>query len=311
MPSHESEILYREQVARIPHRGVAGYFGPNTITWRLYREPAVILGGARALLLQIAHPAVAEGVARYSNFKADALGRGFRTFAAMAMIYFGDDAQARATALRLHRVHSHIRGQYPLPDGSARPFVATEPDLLLWVLATLTDTTLLVFENIPLPGLPPDWRERFFEESKIAARLLGIPEEHYPADLPAFREYMDQILHAPLLGSAPVCRDLAAAIVYHKYSPARLSKLLAAGWLPGPLSERLGIMVRQPERRLRRLLRFANAGYRLLPPGLRYAPAYYQAMDRIARSKGKRPPLLGRWYNMLARKMRFPLGLEV
>jgi uncharacterized protein (DUF2236 family) len=310
MKPNQLDAAYGERVAQIPFDPVAGYFGPDSISWRLYREPIVILGGPRALLLQIAHPAVAVGVERYSNFRADALGRGLRTFLAMASIYFGDAAQARATAGRLYRIHSHIRGAYATPgQPGEHAFVATDPDLLSWVLATLTDTTLLVFENIALPGLPPDWRERFYAESRIAARLLGIPDEFYPADLASFRTYFDSMLHSDLLGSSPVCRELADAIVYHRFSPAPLSKLLAAGWLPDPLSARLGVTTRQPQSRLRRLLRGVQAGYRLLPRGLRYSPAYYQAQARLARSRGARPPLLGRWYDWLARRLPFPLGL--
>lgn len=289
----------------------AGYFGPGSVTWRLYREPAVLLGGVRALLLQIAHPAVAEGVARYSNFKADALGRGMRTFQAMAMIYFGDRAQAEATGARLHRIHSGIRGTAPVEAGqAASAFVATDPALMCWVLATLTDTTLLVFGKITPRGLLADWREQFFEESKTAAALLGIPAGDYPADLKAFREYFAGMLHSDLLGATPVCREVAQAIVGHRYTPTPLAKLLAAGWLPAALCERLAVTAgRYPEKRLARLLRVAQAGYRLLPPGLRYSPAYYQALRRIAVAKGSRGPMLGVCYDWLARRAMLPLGL--
>lgn len=290
----------------------AGYFGPNSVTWQLYREPAVVIGGVRALLLQIAHPAVAEGVARYSNFKKDALGRGMRTFEAMATIYFGNRRQADATAARLQRIHSGIQGRAPQEAGGASAaFVATDPDLMCWVLATLTDTTLLVFEKITPHGLPADWRERFFEESKTAAAILGIPAENYPENLAAFRDYFSNMLNGSLLGSLPVCREMAQAIIRHRYTPTPLAKLLAAGWLPAPLCERLGVSVaRRPQQRLERLLRMADWGYRGLPPGLRYAPAYYQALRRIARAEGAKGPMLGRWYDWLARRAMLPLGLR-
>ncbi len=294
------------------NKGIAGYFGPDSITWRLYREPAVVLGGVRALLLQIAHPAVAEGVARFSNFQKNALGRGMRTFEAMATIYFGSRRQADATAARLQRIHSGIRSQAPLEAGGPpADFVATDPDLMCWVLATLTDTTLLVFDKITPRGLPPDWQEQFFEESKTAAAVLGIPLEHYPGDLEAFRAYFSNMLNGNLLGAMPVCREVAQAIVCHRYTPTPLAKLMAAGWLPAPLCERLGVTAgRHPERRLGRLLSMAHWGYRMLPPGLRYAPAYYQALRRIALSEGEKGPVLGRWYDWLARRAVLPLGLK-
>ena len=294
--------------AKSSNTAVAGYFGPGSMTWRLYREPIVIIGGVRALLLQVAHPAVAEGVAHFSNFKKDALGRGFRTFSAMAMIYFGDKDQADTVAQRLFRVHSAIRG--PLPDG--QPYRATDPGLLLWVLATLTETTIQVFEQVPVKDLPSDWREQFYAESKVAARLLGIPAEAYPPDLPAFRRYFTEMLHGPVLGSTSTTREVAQAILQHRWTPTGLANLLAAGGLPEPLALRLGVGIpRNYAARYARWLQLVRGLYRLLPRRLRYSPAYYQALRRIAQAEGKRVPLLGRWYDWLARTTNIPLGLQV
>ncbi len=289
--------------------GIAGYFGPQSMTWQLYREPITLLGGVRALLLQVAHPAVAEGVAHFSNFKKDALGRGFRTFSAMAMIYFGTKDQADAVAQRLWRVHSAIKG--PLPDGENR-YQATDPNLLLWVLATLTETTLQVFEQVPIKGLPSDWREQFYAESKTAATLLGITADVYPADLSAFRQYFTDMLNSPLLGSTANTYEVAQSILQHRFTPTRLANLLAAGGLPEPLAGRLGVKTpRHYERRFARLLKIVRGVYRLIPSGLRYTPAYYQASRRIARAEGKHEPLLGRWYDWLAKTANIPLGLNV
>jgi uncharacterized protein (DUF2236 family) len=289
---------------------VTGYFGPDTVTWRLYREPLFVLGGVRALLLQIAHPAVADGVARFSNFKSDPFGRGYRTFAAMAQIYFGDKTQADRMAQRLWRIHEGIQGAYPDPHAGAKPYTANDPGLLLWVLATLTETTLRVYERIPLKGLPVDWREQFYEESKIAARVLGIPAGAYPPDLQSFETYFEGILHGDLLGAAPVCREQAQAIVYHPRSVPSIASVFAAGWLPPALMLRLGIEAGpDPETRLDRYLRRFAFFYRLLPRFLRYNPAYQQALYRIAQAEGRRGPLMGRFFSWLAAYVKVPLGL--
>jgi uncharacterized protein (DUF2236 family) len=308
MDSARAEATYLQRLAEIPHGGVAGYFGPDSVTWRLYREPLVLLGGPRALLLQIAHPAVAQGVAHYSKFKTDALRRGLRTFAAMATIYFGDDEQARTTAVRLYRIHSGIRGRFQ-SGGAESEFVATQAELLLWVLATLTDTTLLMFRHAPPRGVGRDWAQRFFEESKIAARLLGIPTEIYPPDLAAFARYMADMLHADLLGSDPLSRELARDILWHRLFPSPAHPL-AGAWLPGGLAERLGVNVRHAGTRAGRMLPLAIGAYRLLPPPLRYAPAYHQAMHRLSRHAGRRPSLIGSVYQSLARRFAVPLALE-
>lgn len=283
-----------------------GYFGPDSVTWQLYREPLMLTGGIRALLLQVAHPSVADGVARFSNFKADPFGRGYRTFAAMAMIYFGSKTQAEQTAQRLWRIHSAIKGEMP------RPYVANQSELLLWVFATLTDTTLRVFERMPLEGLPSDWQERFYAESRVAARLLGIPEECYPADLQAFDLYFKSMLEGDLLGSADTCREVAQAILQHPSAPNQLAALMATGWLPAPLCARLGLDVRdEAVTKLDRWLRRFYAFYRLIPTSLRWNPAYHQALYRIAVAQGEKPALAGRFYQGLAKRMKVPLGLVI
>lgn len=291
----------------------SGYFGPDTVTWQLYREPLFVFGGLRALLLQIAHPAVADGVARYSGFQADPFGRGYRTFAAMAMIYFGTKKQAEATAQRLWRIHSGVKGYYPIPNPPSQiPYSANDPDLLLWVLATLTDITLQVYQRIPFGNLPSGWQERFYEESKITARLFGIPDEVYPSDLQAFQVYFEKMLTSDLLGSTPTCRDVAQAIVRHPRAPKKLFALLAAGWLPAALCQRLGIVGGpNPEIRLDHWLRRIGRVYRILPCWLRCNPAYHQAKYRIAKAGGEAPTWAGRFFTWLGKRVNVPLGLEV
>jgi len=286
-------------------KNAIGYFGPNSITWQLYREQLSIAGGVRALLLQVAHPAVADGVARYSNFKADPFGRGYRTFAAMAMIYFGSKTQAEQTAQRLWRMHSAIKGDAP------NAYSANDPQLLLWVLATLTETTLQVHRRMPLPGLPPDWQTRFYEESKVAAQLLGIPAEVYPPDLQAFEAYFKTMLDGELLGSTDTCRQVAQSIVQHPRAPKKLANLLATGWLPEPLCVRLGIAVSpDADAKLARFLRHYLWVYRLIPKILRWSPSYHQAIYRIAIAQGTRPPWAGRFFNWLGKWMKVPFGLK-
>ncbi len=284
-----------------------GFFGPETMTWRLYREPFFLLGGVRALLLQIAHPAVAEGVARFSNFQQDPFGRGYRTFEAMATIYFGDCGQAEATAARLWRRHEGING-----EAAGAPFRANDPQLLLWVLATLTETTLQVYRHLPDTSLPPDWEEQFYEESKIAARLLHIPDEAYPPSLAAFMDWWHGMLNGPVLGSTERCREVAQSIVRHPRAPKKLAVLLAAGWLPESLCLRLGIPYEQrPPERLQRFLSRSGWWYRFLPIILRRNPAWQQAMYRIARAENRTGSIPGRFYFWLGQRYNVPLGIRL
>jgi uncharacterized protein (DUF2236 family) len=281
-----------------------GYYGPDTITWQLYREPLFVFGGIRALLLQVAHPSVADGVARFSQFKTDPFGRGYRTFAAMATLYFGTKTHAQKTAQRLRQLHAGIRGETP------QSYTANDPDLLCWVFATLTDTTLQVYTKLPVKDLPGDWQERFYEESRIAAALLGIPDAYYPPDLPAFERYFSGMLQGDLLGSRPVCREVAQSIVGHPRAPGRLTRLLATGWLPPAICQKLGLVpderaAGRMDRWLKRMFRV----YQFIPEFFRCNPAYRQACYRLAVAEGVKPAPAERFYHFLTQRMRIPLAL--
>src|SRR3712207_9141309 len=90
--------------------GKSGLFGPGTVTWKVNREMVLLAGGGRALLLQVAHPLVAAGVAEHSNYREDPWGRLYRTLDVTTKITFGDTETARETSERLARMHTRVRG---------------------------------------------------------------------------------------------------------------------------------------------------------------------------------------------------------
>lgn len=160
----------------------AGLFGPRSAVWRINREAVTFLGGGRAALLQLAHPYVAHGVDQHSTTRTDTLGRFVRTFENVFAMVYGDLDAALASARRVHTVHTHITG--PLGDGS--PYAANTPEALLWVHATLWDTSIQVYELVMRP-LGDEEKAAYYEETKRFAALFGIPPEIVPPDWRAFR----------------------------------------------------------------------------------------------------------------------------
>jgi len=79
--------------------GDPGLTGPGSVTWRIARERVVPLGGLSALLLQLAHPLVAAGVAEHSSFHADPTKRLLLTLEMLLVTTFGDIRQADETAV--------------------------------------------------------------------------------------------------------------------------------------------------------------------------------------------------------------------
>ena len=123
-----------------------GLYGPGSEAWRLNREAALLLGaGPRALLMQIAHPLVAEGVDQHSDFRADPWSRLAGTVRSYLRIVYGTTAQARGEIRRLNGLHRSIGGPVRDPDAARRfgaAYDARDPALSLWVHATLVDSTL-------------------------------------------------------------------------------------------------------------------------------------------------------------------------
>jgi uncharacterized protein (DUF2236 family) len=218
----------------------AGLYGPGSEAWRLNREAALLLGaGPRALLLQIAHPLVAEGVDQHSDFRADPWARLAGTLRSYLRIVYGTGTAARAEIRRLNGLHRTIGG--PVRDEAAAALLgvaydARDPALSLWVHATLVDSTLATGDAWLSP-IPRDVRARFYAETVPVARLFGVPEALLPADIDAFDGYVASMLSpdGPVHPTA-TARELAMAILHPPLAPVVESGPVAArvGGLAGP-----------------------------------------------------------------------------
>ncbi len=193
------------------YRAIDGMYGPASEQWALAREAMLLLGaGPRALLLQIAHPAVAAGVDEHSDFRADPWRRLAATLKSYLTIVYGSGPAARAEIRRLDRLHAAIEGA---------GYRARDPELSLWVHATLVDSTLVANERWIGP-LTPERRERAYQETRPIGRAFGVPEALLPEDLPAFEAYMARMLgpDGPVR-PGPLARDLAAVILHPPLAP--------------------------------------------------------------------------------------------
>lgn len=195
-----------------------GLYGPASEAWRLNREAVLLLGaGPRALLLQIAHPAVAAAVDAHSDFRADPWRRLMATLRSYLTIVYGTTAAARAEIRRLNALHRAIAG----PGYAAR-----DPELSLWVHATLIDSTI-VANNAWLVPLSRDRRAAFYTETRAIGRAFGVPDALLPTDLDAFDAYVAGMLDpAGPVRVSTVSQALAQAVLHPPLEAL-------AAWLPG------------------------------------------------------------------------------
>ena len=245
-----------------------GFYGPRSEAWRLNREAMLLLGaGPRALLLQIAHPLVAAGVADHSDFRSDPWARLSGTLASYLRIVYGTADAARGEIKRLNELHRGIRGDVLGPDLQARHgrrYSALDPDLSLWVHATLVDSTMAAYDAW-LEPLSPEARARYYEETLPVGRAFGIPADRLPPNLEAFEAYLDGMLRSggPVV-VGETARELAQAILHPPLGPA----VAAAGW---PFDRVASLVDRVPSRAYSWLFWPAIG---LLPPAIREGYAF-------------------------------------
>jgi uncharacterized protein (DUF2236 family) len=232
------------------------------------REAALLLGGGRALLMQVAHPLVAAGVADHSDFQRDPIRRLSRTLELSLALTFGTPDEVRSAADRINRTHGRITG-----DG----YRALDPDLLLWVHATLIDSALLTYRTFVGP-LDRSEAEAYFGEAKPIGALLGVPPAHYPRTLAGFERYLEEMLAGPVRPDA-TGRRLAALVLrppIRRVPPAAFAALdfITAGLLPESLRSAYGLRWGRPSRALfrasvgavPRLLAISPSRLRVVPP---------------------------------------------
>jgi uncharacterized protein (DUF2236 family) len=223
---------------------------------RVDGESVLLLGGGRALLMQLAHPLVADAVAEHSGFQSDPFARLQRTLEATFIIVFGTVEEAHEAAAGVRAVHDRVVG---------RGYRADDPELLLWVHATLVDTALRVHKRFLQPLRPAD-AERYYQESTVVAELLGVPRDVQPPDLDSFRAYVRRCVAT--LTVSDTARRLAHDVLHPRLPwvvepAAELGRQLTAGLLPPPLRLQYGLSW---DGHRERALLLASVGSRLVLP---------------------------------------------
>jgi uncharacterized protein (DUF2236 family) len=187
-------------------RTASAALGPQSIVWRELSDWRVLLGGGRALLLQVAHPAVAAGVTQHSNFAIDPWKRLMRTLDLyVGGVIFGSPDEAAAAGMRLRAMHARIKGT----DSTGRSYDALEPSVFHWVHATLVDGLVALVERFGNP-LKGEALACAYEEMREVGWLCGLGERDMPPDWPSFRKYFDET--CGLLEDNPVVHQVMATI---------------------------------------------------------------------------------------------------
>jgi uncharacterized protein (DUF2236 family) len=272
---------------REPQAGeVEGFFGPDAMVRRLHRERLVLFSGVRALLMQACDPLGVVGFQRHSVIFDDPQARLQRTDERMSRIYFGSVEEAEETGRVVRAMHHRVRGKTParygpIPKGT--PYAASDPELGLWVLATLADSALVYYERI-FGRLAVDERERYWSEYRQVGELLGLPPDSMPATHPELKRYIDGRLGDGSLWISDERREQAVRMILEPPYSGLLRaavmpvtetvKLISVGLLPAEIRGLFGFSW-DPAREalLRSTLLQLRLGARFWPDPVRLHPA--------------------------------------
>jgi len=172
------------------------HFNDESMLRRVHREQVVVLAGGRALLMMAAHPVVFEGFFAATKAKDDPFKRLERTGVVLTTISYGDRSDADAATAFVRKMHRSVSGV--LPDQAGRfaagtPYSAADPQLLLWVWASLIDSCLLVYERYVRP-LSAEDRQLYWEDQRRVGKMFGIPLRVMPKRVEGLREYVDTVV---------------------------------------------------------------------------------------------------------------------
>ena len=156
----------------------AGYFSPDSVTWRIHSDPAMLIGGIRALLEQALHPGAMSGVAAHSNFREDAWGRLQRTGDYVGTLTFGTREEADRLSARVRMIHEKLK--------------LDDPHLLLWVHMAMVDAFLDTALRSGL-SLTADEQDQYLSEMVKFAELVGIDPAKCPSTVAQLEDYFEDI----------------------------------------------------------------------------------------------------------------------
>ncbi|MFN8052302.1 MAG: oxygenase MpaB family protein [Acidimicrobiales bacterium] len=245
----------------------------QSVFWRVNSEPAIFLGGGRALLMQVAHPGVGAGVEQHSSFASDPWGRLFRTVDIMMKLSFGSPEVSARQQRILDKMHRRVVGT--TDDGT--PYSAHDTDLQLWVWATLVDTALVVYERLNGRLRPAD-RATYYDESKLMAYGCGVERGACPDTMAHFEAYVARVVANDLRVTESARRVATAAMVPPIPGPlsplaATPNRLMTVGLMPPSLRAGYGFeWTDADERALDRFLVATRAVHRVTPTLVRRLP---------------------------------------
>ena len=163
-----------------------GYFGPDSMMWKVNKEITVLFGGARALLMHAAHPLIAAGARQTSFYQRDPWKRLIRTLSLQNSVTFGSKNEADESAHRINKLHEVIKGN---DEVTGDVYDALDHEQLLWVHACLQISSIYFYEKT-VKKLSVEEKNKYHKENMVAAGLVLIDINNMPQTHEELKEWV-------------------------------------------------------------------------------------------------------------------------
>ena len=233
----------------------------------------------RAILLQVAHPLIAAGVADHSGFRASAAASVVRlhhTVRAMLHLTFGSVSDQARAIDGIRAIHRRVNGRTraaagPFPAGTR--YSAEDADLVLWVHFTLLDSAVLAYQSLVAP-LSIEERDAYCRDTAWIAVALGAADAAVPRTWADLQHRLVSVLSSSTLAVGDDARVISRAILHTRLSwmlplSGRINARLTGGWLPAGVRAQYGLdWSEDHERQFLRLVQRIRQVRRHLPPAI-------------------------------------------
>jgi uncharacterized protein (DUF2236 family) len=253
-----------------------GYFPRGTSLLRAAQEERLVglFYGQRALAIGALHPVNYTGTAQATSGRSKPFRRLARTANDFEKIFLGTRAEADKVLAKVHTLHSRVQGELPEEAGpypAGTPYSAFDPELMLWTMAVIADSTEYFYELF-VRRLGGWERESLWQDFVRFGELFGMPRSIAPATYPEFRTWWDETLAGPGMHLTDEARYMGSAVAFQIPMPAvnqaakRVHDLIMLGSLPPRVRELYGLAwSEQQTRAFRVAVASMRVGRRLAP----------------------------------------------
>lgn len=268
-----------------PSEDTLFHYASDSAMWQIARERALLITGAKVLLMQLAHPLIAESVYNHSYFFENPIRRFHRTLTLSLGMAFGTRIEVAHSVAEIEQAHRPATGRITETVGKHKAgtvYNPRNPRQGLWVLATLIEGAVTGYEQFVAP-LSPERKEAFYADWYFIGEKMGIPESRMPPSYTDLLDYMATAIATDEISVGDKAQAMAPYITGRTIPLVNIVSYpvfrLSVGLLPEPIRSQYGYQFGNREQALlNATMRLSRATVPHLPSFLRYAYAYQRAM---------------------------------